>query len=583
MLLENEFARILHALPDMDEESLAQADLDIRSANVDLRNNAARLRSGELPAQIEQELLRVLPFNAARIALAQAIDKACEVRVSRFARKEEASGGPETTGWLNTNPEQGLVLSMATVDGTIEGDVDDEPGGLRGFFDNLLYVPAWVQAAHPDIEGIQSERIRLRFERPSLADDPAFDGDQPVAIGYVPLDETEDDLSFDLRNRGARACYSAQPRSLAQRLIEALGRLGARGTQLVIVPEAALRATDLPTVQEALEHIGRRPGCRIIAVFIGIAAPPDAENARALNEVVVLSRYGKEVARQRKLTHWNLSPGQQRRYGLDGHANPGEALWEDTDAGDTLTVLELPHIGRVAIHICADLQAKEPANWVRRNMTLDWSITPLMDSTLTYELDKWVFRRALEAARSGRTQAVVAASLVLTQRQNRVNRGSGALERCTNHCGLLLLLDGRFGNIQGLLVQEQLRTVPATAAVANLILHPGARPLVRRCRIDVTGQHAPRECLIIEGEDLWLIKQARLVSRTADHSPAIPHSIVCEVAAAENPDTLHLVYDRPAGQAVDENWDLHIIGTPSTSPSGQTIITFNTTKIPKTS
>ena len=576
MALEDEFARILNSLPELDDAGLSAADAAIVASGTDVRANAERLLAGETPGRLEVELLGRLDVVAARIAVAQAIDRACAPAATRFAIRGDTTPRLEAGPQLNANVEHGLVLPMSNVDGMVDGDIDGG-SGLRGFFINLLHVPAWVRATHADAEGLVVERVRLRMLRPSLADDPSFDADQPVAVGYVPLNEVEEDLGFDFRQRGTQACYSAQPGPVAGRLAAALQRLSGQGAQLIVVPETSLQHDDLPQVQAELERVADQPGCRLIAVLIGLASPPGPAS-RARNEVVVLGRHGNEVARQHKLTHWNLTPQQQRRYDICGHAEAGESLWEDTEPGSELVILDLPHLGRLAIHICADLQAKEPAEWVRQNLTLDWSVTPLMDSTLTYEPDKWVFRRALEAARSGRTQAVVTASMVLTQRQNRVNRAAGQEHRCTSLCGLLLLLDGRFGDeVQGLLAEELISERP-TRTLANLVLHPGRRPLVRSWQMDATGQHAPRECLVVEGDNFHLVRRARLIQLQTAYSTTAPLAVNCDVEAGSTPDTLHLVFDRPPGTAIDETWDLHLIGQPTTAPDGQTITTFNAAK-----
>ena len=174
---------------------------------------------------------------------------------------------------------------------------------------------------------------------------------------------------------------------------------------------------------------------------------------------------------QDKLSHWNLGEAAQSRFGLLGkYPVP---LLEDTQPGNSITIAELPGLGRLLTLICADLSANQPGDWIAENIGIDWLHAPIMDgsSCWTQPRVQWAIRRAERAAGAG-TAAVVTNSMALTFWNNQVIARESAKDaaypyRIYTECGIALAVLPRADSIKMQHVTEPMP--PRRSPVVHLI------------------------------------------------------------------------------------------------------------------
>jgi predicted amidohydrolase len=215
------------------------------------------------------------------------------------------------------------------------------------------------------------------------------------------------------------------------------------GCHLIALPEMVMHEKTLATLKDVVREHGAQSSLALVLAGTCRVERPDGKPP--YNEAVVLDHTGAEILRQRKLSRWNLDAGQCERY--DFELPVGEdRLREFISPGEELVVLEQPHLGRLAVLVCEDLGRSEPGRWIRANLLLDLQFMPVLDGSLNPE--RWNTKAAGEAAVAGRCRVVVANSLPLTLRQNRVNAKTKP-DWVVQQCGIGLGIDLKPGNPPG--------------------------------------------------------------------------------------------------------------------------------------
>ena len=591
MSLADDFARLLRPVHSLAAPVLEQVAVELHDAQVDVLDCADELKAGGSPDALLDRLGSSLSHRAARIAAAQAIDAVYGSAVTRFSGRRSDGDvlralelspkrGRDSPPTFNGNVELGLVLPMPAHDGHSLSGIDREavPPALADFFGNLLYVPPVVAASHPDHGGRASELVPLRWVSPTRRKSVPHVPGEALRVGYAPVAETSGDVAIHVRADPTRHWYSARPEKLGSRTVEVIRRLAGAGANIVALPETVLQEEELGTVAAALRGICRDPGCPLRMVLVGVAAPPACPGGHSANAVVVFDSRGRPVARQEKLSRWNWTREQRSRFGVDVAGagvraiGDGDLLYEDIRTGPEVVVVELDGVGRFVIHVCADLQAHEPGNWLRRNLPLDWSMTPLLDGHITLKPTKWSFAKALEAARDGRTRTLVTTSFALAHRQNDLNAADPAKARYVDpNCGVMLLLDGRYGDVRGLFAEHPLAPDPAGPLARAIDVDPDSWPKVARCGSAGHGR------LQFRGSNLGTVIRATMV-RMAGNAPLM---LDCRIIGGPDPDMLDLDFDA-ASVGDPSGWDIHLVGKTVQPETTGTVHAVLVSRIPET-
>ena len=352
-------------------------------------------------------------------------------RLSRHGRlNEEDRFGSIVTKYAAMGVWSGLSLYQPPAAGS------DWP---NSFLHYITFVPAALTAHHPDYGSDKTApdgSVKVLFYRHTddVPHPTATIGERAVRIGVVPLLTELDDIEVPiLHDRDGRSWYHIQPK-VPDRLLDAsIVALAEEGTDILIIPECAVDTDQLPFIGKVIAGLSARSP--IAVSIIGAATRPPGSAGYARNQAIILDRYGREIARNDKLIRWNL--GRKERIAL-GFEEPRGAdagfLYENIRPGEIVRIVESPAIGRFMTLICADLIALRPSDWIRAHLCLDWTFTPLFDSSM--EPNRWMAEQADRAAMETQSRVVVANSTVLQKRYKTIQPAA------SDDCGVLLVADG---------------------------------------------------------------------------------------------------------------------------------------------
>jgi len=186
----------------------------------------------------------------------------------------------------------------------------------------------------------------------------------------------------------------------------------------------------------------RPPPLAYIIVGVLEAGQPDDKNY-----VAVLGPAGELLARQSKITRWDLGKDEQCMLGLgtDPSTRP-DCLEEAIEPANQVELIELPGLGRLLILICADMDVDEPGDFLYVNGGLDWVYVPIVDRSRTPSRDggreDWIVERAFRAATATKACVVVTNSMPLTAISNRTNATRGLSFPMQSTCHVALLIEG---------------------------------------------------------------------------------------------------------------------------------------------
>lgn len=387
------------------------------------------------------------------------------MRLAGHYEAEDRLFGEE--GCFNVNPALGLVIPGRTAafayDDALE-DEDDEPADpaeprsiLLELLDNVAYLPPEVEAEDPDFLPGKTRKIGLRYQRSLGRHRSIPAGTASIEVAIAPLAEGPDDLQVSTVQNG----YGIRPVYPPPRLEQVVRHALDLEAHILCLPEMSVDHDQLGLLREALvparrdyaERTGKAP--RLRYVLCGVIATATSKGSKHRNYIHVMDSEGRMIAEQAKLSHWNMTPGQQARFGFAKHLgivppSPGNGiLHEHTIPGDSINILDLDGMGRLLTLICADMSQDQPGDWLLENFRVDWLYAPIMDgSTCWTQKDApWIIGRAAQAARTGRSRVLVTNSITMTHWNNRVieaHQGEKDYDFVPySGCGIGLLLDPR--------------------------------------------------------------------------------------------------------------------------------------------
>lgn len=396
-----------------------------------------------------------LPATERRILAAQAIDGWYAPLASSFLTPPDPSGARlrarrwfNRHGRFNSNDSDGqVILRPGLFDRSmnIREVVPLRPFDVADLFQTLLFLPPTLPAEHPHDQ--ERERtIAVGYRRVAgVADQCPGDPDWTPVVAVVPLALGEEDIAVRTRSHDGADWYMAVPRDLGDRAAAAIDALAEEGANIILFPEYAVDAATLDAIKAAVRrHAVDGP---IRHVLVG-ARQERTPGLRPLSRAVLLDRLGNEILSQTKLHCWDLDADQCRSYdvrGPDGRLLDGAK--EFIEPGDSITIVELPDMGRLAVMVCEDLGRDQPAAWLGRAMMLDWIVTPVFDAGLTEE--RWQAQEGGESSRTGSCRVVVANSMAMSHRFNRSCRAMGIEDKLIAGCGVALLFQPRVDPGQG--------------------------------------------------------------------------------------------------------------------------------------
>ena len=232
---------------------------------------------------------------------------------------------------------------------------------------------------------------RPRFYRPAEA---------PRTIGFVPAIECAEELVLtELPPTGAtRPRIRVEPvadTAVTERIVAATLRCVDKA-DWVILPESCVRPETYDAMVKALFK-------RNAATSLVIAGSGCYDG---FNRVHVLGPGGRELWRQDKLRLWSVPLNQLSGWlhGPPAYPPPHD---EATDIGDTITLIDLPVVGRILVAICEDLERDDgPLREVIHRTRSDWILSPIFDTGTGVK--RWSGKRALDLSGHGATVVVAA-------------------------------------------------------------------------------------------------------------------------------------------------------------------------------
>ncbi|MEI9850332.1 MAG: nitrilase-related carbon-nitrogen hydrolase [Sphingomonas sp.] len=356
----------------------------------------------------------------------------------------------EKNGRFNLQPQLGQVIPrLASGSRRLDPDYAAafEPGTeatkpLYGIFKSIIVIPTHIAATEPDdcaIVGRREVALDYRIVRaihmgkaPAVVPAGQPSEQKPFIVGFAPLGQARDDIAIEDLIEDSLRWYDAQPIDLGARAAQAVEALCKAGANVIIFPEATMHASAHASLRAAIAEFGYRSQLRLV---IAGSTPRDNRGGKPFNEAILYDARGAEIGRQSKLHRWNLDEGQRRPLGLAPDMPADQKLFERITPGDSVTIFEMPGLGRLVVMICEDLSRSEPGAFLRSNLMLDWVFTPILDKSI--ESWRWMAQEfGKRAAQTGRCRVAVGNSLSLTHRLIE----AGILPRETP-CGAAVCID----------------------------------------------------------------------------------------------------------------------------------------------
>lgn len=366
-----------------------------------------------------------------------------------------------TTGAFNSNTDLGILVPRygpdwrLCPDDWIESEIakeyeetfdDSVHLDLRPYLPLTSVLPRRIEASAPDDGRGPPREVELQYVT-SPTGLSIQNRTQSHRILVAPVLEAEGEVAIELSS----GKYFVRPLDLPDK-IDALvdAAFNAEGSVL-FMPEMALSKVSFDRLCSALakEHgewsrvNGRVP--HLAYAIVGVIED-DADSSR--NYVAVLSGSGDILARQDKMSRWDLNPEAQRWLGL-GHDDDdlADVIEEAIVPAPSVNLIELPGLGRLMVLICADMNIGEPGDFLYVNGGVDWVYAPIMDRTWRLQRDGtqegWIVERSLRAAKATKGNVVVTNSIPLTAICNRTNKARGKPFAPSDSCQIALLIDGR--------------------------------------------------------------------------------------------------------------------------------------------
>jgi len=263
-------------------------------------------------------------------------------------------------------------------------------------------------------------------------------------LGIAPIAEDANDLTFTATSRLGRGYLDARPTdpaALSTRLTEAVTSLLDQGAGIVALPELVCSSNAIKALQAKLRCREKNNGDAILVCGSGLSSDPCPSSGRHFNEATVMTGGGNVLFSQRKIHPFNMAANRMKECGVaHDPLHEGKPHMEDIAASATLTICDLPDVGRIMVMICEDFEQGKPTGQLALAARPDWIFAPVLDVSL--ELGRWMHQRCMEIGRHSLSRIVITSSTTLSVRR----KGKTALaEMNADEVGFGILYDGYQG------------------------------------------------------------------------------------------------------------------------------------------
>lgn len=326
----------------------------------------------------------------------------------------------------------------------------------------VAYIPSPLNCDDPDSLTELGRPISTDYQlwsSPVLQANPV-PPDPKIAV--APLAERGGDVTFVPSE--CRGYYAIQLNYDETRFAETLTRALDQQVHILLVPEMALpegnpedfaermRQIFLDVQSDYFRRTAKVSELRlVVAGVLGQSKPGEVHR----NYAVAFDSDGNqpEEFQQHKLSHWNITSGEQHRFGITHYhginGSLSDPIKENSQPAERLSVLEIPGIGRTAVLICADMSQNNPGDWLSLNAVLDWLYAPIMDKSICWQISDrmmtprpWIVRRAYRSARLIRTFVITTNSMALSRWVNEANLRETSAWPPYTEVGIGLAVDG---------------------------------------------------------------------------------------------------------------------------------------------
>lgn len=380
-----------------------------------LRHHEGTDAYGELQAMIGHGARDDATFRGHVLAAMRAIDDAFYLVHPRSALPGASTGlRPALPNWLRAARDQRLLRGIYDGDSThllmargpllrgarhaAASSADD----LADRFAALSVVPGQLD------HGGRTIAVQIKPIPPAVSrgiPPGTLRGAETIAL--VPVAEAAHDIESSTRSDDDQMWIDFRPRAgldAAKTIVEALVAVG--GVDLAVAPEFIACETDADLL--AAQLTTAPASARLVIGGSGVTTAK-AEN-QPWNEARAFNSSGAELWRQRKLWPAGIDAGRAKKWGIAPPADD-KLAYEDTAAGDTLTIVDADGLGRCVILICQDLQAQLMTEQVIGAFQPDWVFVPLLDTGVG--ANRWMHRRAMQLSAHAQTRFVVVSSTSL--------------------------------------------------------------------------------------------------------------------------------------------------------------------------
>lgn len=373
----------------------------------------------------------------------------------------------ETDARLNADPALGSLILKRTESWRTCADHTLHDGVMAGYgsggwlkvdvavyrtadlMESTAFLPLVVTASHQDAGGGADRPVALRYHRVTAQQDMSSPG---AALNVMLAPVLEVDADVVVAGDASGRCYDVRPVNVCARIDEIVRAAFDGNVDVLFMPEMSLSPASADGLVRSLRRHRKASIARTLAMprlCWVIAGVMDERLLDGANHVVVLDADGEEVARQEKISRWNMDPDQQAQFDLvRAGAAAVTRMDEPIRGAPEVVVVDLPGLGRMTTLICADMDIALPGNWMFANAGLDLVYAPIMDKTTpvragsALDVQPWIVRRSFRAAAAARARVVMTNSMPLTEVVNRTNASRGVPRPPFTDCLVGLLVDG---------------------------------------------------------------------------------------------------------------------------------------------
>lgn len=387
-----------------------------------------------------------------------------------------------TTGAFNSNTETGILVPRygpdwrLCPDDWIENEIakeyeetfdDSVHLDLRPYLPLTSLLPRQIQASAPNDGRGPPRKVELQYLVSPIGLS-IQNRTKPHRILVAPVLEAEAEVAIKV----ASGKYFVRPSDLPDKIDQLVEAAFDAEGSVLFMPEMALSKVSFERLRTALakKHGERsRINGRVPDLAYAIVGVIEDDAGSSRNYVAVLSGSGEILARQDKLSRWDLEPEAQRWLGLGyDDEDLADVVEEGIVPAPYVNLVELPGLGRLMVMICADMNIGEPGDFLYVNGGVDWVYAPIMDRTWRLERngarEGWIVERSLRAARATKGNVVVTNSLPLTAICNRTNQIRDRPFAAEASCQIGLLIDGRNNSLMSARMEAPLGKTQVIAA-----------------------------------------------------------------------------------------------------------------------